>query len=436
MKSSELLERHALANGVPVYVYSRYQEEDKKKESASGEKEQKEKEIDQDEQCCITVLLPRVGSWLDPANAFGTAHFREHIGYQGTMHCPSFDALAAVFDSCSDWPDAHTSQTYTEYILRCKTEQLLRLLPVFAEIITAPLINEESTAHEREIIAAEYREDHINRRRAYLEDYLRALHGDHPLNHSAIGTPDSIQRMTPATLAEFQRRYYHAGNLTLICTGNLPPTNQLIPHLEAAYGTLTCLPSADPIPLPPPPYGREIELHHPEFRIDSICISFPMARPDPRSRVAWETFGRYLGGDKQNPIGYVLREKNRLIYSGIGLSRFHLEPHFCGLQFNLPLQRAHFAAAFRTIRESAEELTETRWEAYRDRKKRRSHPRRDKPFSHAYANQRIKQALYLGEQPADALAQEVTLEQLNWSDIDACRNQLLATKPFIFRALA
>lgn len=434
MRSSELLERHALANNTSVFVYRRYQEEGKKKEPADGEKERKEK--DQDEPCWITALLPRVGSWLDPADAPGTAHFREHAGYQGTIHCPSYDALAAVFDSSSDWYDARTSQTYTEYVLRCKAEELLRLIPAFAEIVTAPLIWEEGTAHERDIITAEYREAHINRGKTYFQDLLRALYGDHPLNHSPIGTPDSIQRMAPATLTEFQRQYYHAGNLVLVCSGNLPPTDQLIPHLETAYGTLTRLPSVDPIRLPSPPNGVAIELHHPDFRIDSICISFPLTRPDLRARVAWEAFGRYLGGDKPNPVGYALREKKRLIYSGTGLSKFRLEPHFCGLQFNLPVPRAHFATALQVIQESAEEFTESRWETYRDRKKRRHNPRPDKPLSPGVANQRIKHALYLGEQPADALAQEVTLEQLTWPDIDACRRQLLETKPFIFRALA
>ncbi|MDD5109790.1 MAG: pitrilysin family protein [Patescibacteria group bacterium] len=437
MKSSELFERHALGNGIPVYIYRRYQDDSKKKgEEKSADEGKKQIEKEQDEPCWIYALLHRVGSWLDPPDALGTAHFREHIGYQGTVHCPSFEALAAVFDASGNWRDARTSQTYTEYGLHCKAECFLRLLPVFAEIITAPRIDALSTAHEREVIAAEYRESHILRGRVYLEEFLHALYGDHPLNHSPIGTPDSIQHMTPETLVEFQRRYYHASNLALFCCGTLPPSVQLLTHLETAFGTLTCAPAVEPIVLPPLPYGKEIELCGSDFRIDSINVNFPLSRPDARARVAWDKFCHYLGGDDANPVGNALREKHRLIYSAQRLARFEIQPHFCCLSFRLPVQRDHFTTALQVIREAAEELTTAKWSAYQNRNKRRHHSRSDKPLNPGTANERIKQALRLGEQPADALDEEITLEQLTWDEIDACRDQLLAIKPFIFRALA
>lgn len=435
MQSSEMLERHTLGNGTTVFIYRPYRKKGgTEKETVVREKEQEE---EHEKQCLITAILPRVGGSADPLDAPGTAHFREHIAYQGTTSYPTCEHLVNALGHSFKKRDGQTSQTWTAYAIDIIADKMPATLPILGELITSPLIDEERTAHERDIIAAEFRERMLARRPLLECALWNRLYDTYAFAHQPIGTPDSIRQMSVETLLDFQRRYYHAGNLACICAGDFPPTDQLLAHLESAFGRLG---SGQPFApaIPALPYGGEGEEHNPGFLFDSLVISYPLPKPDLRARIAWGTLAHYLNRDDSASAGFELRERRRLVY-GTGYARFILGFMHAVMEFVVPVQRNHFTIAYRIVEDALTNLTEAHWLVSPDRAGNRLRvPRKPltQPRHPNSALGKIKEALCNGDNPGAVLDDDIRERDMTWDDLNACRNQLLATKPFIFRALA
>jgi len=64
----------------------------------------------------------KVGSSLDPKTHFGTAHFLEHMLFQGTEKYPNENEYSEFIKNNGGYNNAYTSLTNTNFHLECSNE--------------------------------------------------------------------------------------------------------------------------------------------------------------------------------------------------------------------------------------------------------------------------------------------------------------------------
>lgn len=172
-------------------------------------------------------LLVDAGSVQEDPDQAGTAHFLEHMMFNGTEHFPRND-LIAVLESFGPrfGPDinAYTSYDETVYELSLTTDsdELMQLgIDVLREWATRATLAERDVVEERGVILDEWRlraqgfgariNDHFN-------DLI--LPGSAYEGHLPIGTAESIGNTTSEELRRFYEDWYRPGRMSVVAVGD------------------------------------------------------------------------------------------------------------------------------------------------------------------------------------------------------------------------
>ena len=101
----------------------------------------------------------KAGSWDEPAEYPGLAHFLEHMLFAGSKQYPSagyFDSLVAT---AGGYSNAFTENTETNFYFSGNSKSLNKILEVFAHFFVDPLLSAESTSKEVNAVNSEYEID-------------------------------------------------------------------------------------------------------------------------------------------------------------------------------------------------------------------------------------------------------------------------------------
>ncbi len=145
----------------------------------------------------------------------GVAHYLEHKMFDlpGRDVTEEFAALGAS-------PNAFTSYGLTAYYFSC-TEHFEAALKLLLEFVSTPYFTEESVEKERGIIAQEILMYADSADSQVMEDMNRGLFHHHPIRVPIAGTVESIQAITPQTLYDCHRAFYHPANMVLCVMGDV-----------------------------------------------------------------------------------------------------------------------------------------------------------------------------------------------------------------------
>ena len=145
----------------------------------------------------------------------GVAHYLEHKMFDlpGRDVTEEFAALGAS-------PNAFTSYGMTAYYFTC-TDNFAPALRLLLEFVSTPYFTEESVEKERGIIAQEILMYADSADSVVMEEMNRGLYQHHPMRQSIAGTVESIQEITPQTLYDCHRAFYHPANMVLCVVGDV-----------------------------------------------------------------------------------------------------------------------------------------------------------------------------------------------------------------------
>ncbi len=96
---------------------------------------------------CLAV---RVGSFSDPVDIPGLAHFCEHMILLGSEAFPNENEYSKFISAHNGFCNAYTSATETSFVFDIAPDYLARALEIFAELFVSPLFT--PSAVEREVI--------------------------------------------------------------------------------------------------------------------------------------------------------------------------------------------------------------------------------------------------------------------------------------------
>ncbi len=164
------------------------------------------------------------GSFDEPDDAIGIAHFTEHMLFLGNKKYPGSDYYSNYINSHRGMTNAFTSKDATVYYFNIVDKHLAGGLDIFAQFFISPLFTADLVDKEKNAVDSEYKM-HIK------NDFWRGYHVDkvtanpsHPYHNFTIGNLETLSSDSNATLRKkvinFYNKYYYSDNMALTIYGS------------------------------------------------------------------------------------------------------------------------------------------------------------------------------------------------------------------------
>jgi len=278
----------------------------------------------------LTEAIPHVrsvsfGVWLARGSRQegeswpGIAHFVEHMLFKGTATRSAEDIAQAV-DSIGGQMDASTGKENANYSIKVLDEQLPVAVDILADVVLHPRFADDDVYREKNVVLEEIKMVEDTPDDLVHEMFLQRFWDGHPLGKPILGTPESIEALTPQALRDYFAATYTADQLIVAAAGNLEHA-RVRDLVEQAFGR-TVARSTHPADTPPVDH-RFAVVRHKDLEQSHICLgvgAFPQNHPD---RYAALVLNTVMGGSMSSRLFQNVREKRGLAYSvGSGLSAF------------------------------------------------------------------------------------------------------------------
>jgi len=159
------------------------------------------------------------GSYSDPANRQGLAHFLEHMLFLGTEKYPDVSDYGNYLKSNGGYNNAFTAGSHTNFLLEIRHEAFEGALDRLAQFFIAPRFTPEFTEREMNAVNSENQKNLENDawRQYQLQNTL--YRPGHPAHHFSTGNRDTLGGTTHDELVAFYRSHYSAERMALVAMG-------------------------------------------------------------------------------------------------------------------------------------------------------------------------------------------------------------------------
>lgn len=166
-----------------------------------------------------------IGSFSDPNEAQGLAHFLEHMLFMGSDEFPDENEYDSYLSKHGGSSNAYTETEYTCYHFEVKREFLKGALTRFSQFFISPLVKMEAMEREVQAVDSEFNQVLQNDacRLQQLQCHTSAL--NHPLNKFFWGNKKSlVDAMEKGIdlreqILKLYKDYYHGGLMKLVVIG-------------------------------------------------------------------------------------------------------------------------------------------------------------------------------------------------------------------------
>ncbi|MBU0650224.1 insulinase family protein, partial [Patescibacteria group bacterium] len=167
------------------------------------------------------LVLVKTGSRNEEEPQAGISHILEHLLLKASKKYPNQMMLASTIDSMGAEHNAFTSKEFTGYYITAAGRHLSKSLEILGDVVTNPLLKEESIKTELGVIVEEYNmfED-LPMRRA-MEEWENLLYEGTPMGRFIEGSPETIRATTRKGLKEYLARWYKGGNILVVVAGKV-----------------------------------------------------------------------------------------------------------------------------------------------------------------------------------------------------------------------
>ncbi len=245
------------------------------------------------------AMVVKVGSWEDPDDAPGMAHFVEHASFLGTEKYPEESDFDRYITQHGGATNASTAVDYTQYLFSVNTDAFAPALDRFARFFYQPLFKASGLAREVNAIDQEFariaRDDD-----GRLSLVLQALgNPKHPNTRFTAGNKVSLAAVKREEMIKWHDEHYSANLMRLVVYSSLD-----IATLKQLVTTdFTPIPNLNRQPLVPTvPLGTSKAM---VTRVESLKDSRTLM-------LFWELPGRYarmLDSKPGDVVCYVLGDE-------------------------------------------------------------------------------------------------------------------------------
>ena len=203
-------------------------------------------------------LVVNSGSFDDPTDRPGFAHFIEHLLFSGSQAYPEPTVLNNYVASHGGHCNAWTATEHTCYHFDIQHDYFFQALDIYANMFTAPLFSDEAIAKEQAAIHSEYKLKLKDDSRRIQQVHKETCNPDHPFHKFTVGNRHTLsdlpQRPVIDEIEQFYQQQYQAKYMTLAVVTALP-IEEVKQRLTALFDVMPrssepCEPSIKKIAVP------------------------------------------------------------------------------------------------------------------------------------------------------------------------------------------
>lgn len=188
-----------LANGLDAYIVS-----------------------DPDADVSAAALAVGVGSWSDPKQYPGMAHFLEHMLFKGTKEFPDPEAFPQYIHDHGGSTNAYTSLDRTVYMFSVNNDSLPGALERFSQFFIDPLFKTSEVEKELHSVDQEHAKNIQSDSRRKWMIFKETGNQNHPNRAFATGNAQTLGNIPREALIDWYSTYYTASQMHLAVYSNLP----------------------------------------------------------------------------------------------------------------------------------------------------------------------------------------------------------------------
>ncbi len=271
-----------------------------------------------------SVRSAAVGIWVNvgsrdetPAVA-GASHFLEHLLFKGTTRRTALEISSAI-ESVGGEMNAFTSKEYTCFYARVIDTDLPMAIDVISDLITSSMVTAQDVDAERKVVLEEIAMRDDDPSDLVHDLYAQTYYGDTQLGRPILGTIDSINNMSRASVYNYYKKRYLPQDLVVAVAGNIKH-KKVVAMVEAALSLDGFLDLSGTPQIRPNTaikrarqgsvglISRKTEQAHMFYGMEGV------ARSDER-RFAMGVLSAALGGGMSSRLFQEIREKRGLAYS-------------------------------------------------------------------------------------------------------------------------
>ncbi|MBS0626124.1 MAG: insulinase family protein [Verrucomicrobia bacterium] len=168
------------------------------------------------------AIAVEAGSWQDPQEYPGMAHFCEHMVFMGSHTYPSENEFSKLVSDYNGQTNAFTSSDRTVYMFASQTEGFLTILDRFSHFFIDPLFNPSGISRELHAVDQEFAKnlEHDGWREHMIFKELGNPH--HPNSGFNIGNSETLKGIPQSALKAWHQKHYGANAMHLVIYSPLP----------------------------------------------------------------------------------------------------------------------------------------------------------------------------------------------------------------------
>ncbi|MFN2382670.1 MAG: M16 family metallopeptidase, partial [Gemmatimonadota bacterium] len=179
----------------------------------------------------------------------GISHFLEHMFFKGTTRHP-LGAMDRLVKEMGGYNNAATSMEYTHYYIVAPAEHAVLALDLLTDHLTDPALPPDELERERQVVKEEIRRKDDSPHGRLFTALMKGAFGATPYAREVLGTPGSLDRITPAVLRDYWAGHYRADRLVVAIAGDVEP-GAAVAAVADRLGGLGGSNGAAPPPPPP-----------------------------------------------------------------------------------------------------------------------------------------------------------------------------------------
>ncbi len=278
------------------------------------------------------------GSFDDPEDRPGLAHFLEHMLFIGTEKYPETDGYFKFVQSHGGSSNAYTASEHTNYFFDIQPAFFRQGLDRFAQFFISPLFNKEYVEREKNAVHSEYQlQIKDDSWRGFAVQKVM-FNPEHPMSKFNIGTLDTLSGDVHSSLLDFFEKQYSANQMGLVVLTNetLDEMEPWVTEMFAPIENRQLAPIERTAPLftegalPGTLRYQNLKANHELSFAFPIPSQLPYYRSKPANYIA-----NLLGHEGEGSLHKALTEKGWI--TSLGAGDFNVDPNNSLMYINLEL---------------------------------------------------------------------------------------------------
>jgi insulysin len=179
-----------------------------------------------------------VGSFSNPRDFQGLAHFLEHMLFMGSEKFPDENHYSKKLNELGGSSNAYTDTTETVYYLNVFDTGLEEMIDIFSRFFIDPIFHSDSIDRELNAVNSEHQKNINNDAWKHFQLSLDLANKNSPINTFMTGSLNTLKKPNiREKVIEFYNKYYKSENIS-ICIASSKSHDELFNIINKTFGKI------------------------------------------------------------------------------------------------------------------------------------------------------------------------------------------------------